>query len=113
MATGAPLSDSDQRLWATLAHVGGILFWFVPSLVIWLVFKGRGQFVEEQAKEALNFQILLTIAYIVGWITSIIGIGVLILAIVGLGGLIFMILAGVAANKGVAYRYPLNWRLVS
>nr|WP_024287886.1 DUF4870 domain-containing protein [Cellulomonas sp. KRMCY2] len=99
-------------MWATLSHVGGILFWFVPSLVIWLVFKGRGQFVEEQAKEALNFQILLTIAYVVGWITSFIGIGILILVAVGIGGLVFMILAGIAANKGVAYRYPITLRLI-
>ena len=60
--TGAPLSDSDQRMWATIAHIGPVIASFVAPLVISLVFKGRGQFVEEQAKEALNFQITVAIA---------------------------------------------------
>ncbi|WP_250445499.1 DUF4870 domain-containing protein [Actinotalea sp. C106] len=106
------LSDSDQRLWATLSHVGGILFGFVPPLVIWLIFKERGRFVEEQAKEALNWQITLAIAYVIGWVTSVILIGILILVAAGLAALIFGILAAVAANKGEAYRYPFALRLV-
>ncbi|NTW42291.1 MAG: DUF4870 domain-containing protein [Cellulomonadaceae bacterium] len=101
---GAPLSDSDQRLWATLAHILPIIgLSFVPPLVIWLVFKGRGQFVEEQAKEALNFQILLVIAAfaigIIGTIT--LGIG-FILYLAFIAALVFMIMAAIAANKGEA-----------
>ena len=51
----APLSDSDQRLWATLAHIGPIILWVIAPLVIWLVYKDRGRYVEDQSKEALNF----------------------------------------------------------
>lgn len=107
-----PLSDSDQRMWAMLSHLGGILFSFIPPLVIWLMFKERGRFVEEQAKEALNFQITLIIGYIVGAILTIVLIGVIIVLLVWLAAIVFGILAAVAANKGEAYRYPFAIRLV-
>ena len=111
--TGAPLSDSDQRMWATIAHIGPVIASFVAPLVIWLVFKGRGQFVEEQAKEALNFQITVAIAAVaISIITAItLGIGgILYLAFIV--ALVFMIMGAIAANKGEAYRYPLNWRII-
>ncbi|WP_263509115.1 DUF4870 domain-containing protein [Actinotalea sp. M2MS4P-6] len=107
-----PLSDSDQRLWATLAHAGAIFLSFIAPLVVWLVQKGKGQFVEEQAKEALNFQILVTILYIVSFILSFIGIGVILTFVVWIGNLVFCIMAAVASNKGEAYRYPINWRII-
>lgn len=107
-----PLSDSDQRMWAMLAHIGGIIFGFLAPLIIWLVFKDRGRFVDEQAKEALNWQITLVIGWIVGFILLFIIIGGIILAAVGICALVFGIMAGIAANKGEAYRYPFAVRLV-
>jgi len=95
-----------------LAHLGGLLFWFAPPLVIWLVFKGRGRFVEEQAKEALNFQIMMTIVYVIGIITSWLIFGIFILIAGGIAALIFIIMAAIAVNKGEAYRYPVNVRLI-
>jgi len=94
------------------SHLGGILFGFVPALVIWLVFKERGRFVDEQAKEALNFQIIWNIALIVASLTIVILIGFILLPLVYIGGVIFMVMAGMAANKGQAYRYPVNVRLI-
>lgn len=107
-----PLSDSDQRMWAMLAHVGGILFSFVAPLIIWLMFKDRGRFVDEQAKEALNFQITLIIGYVISGILFIILIGAILLFVVWLAAIIFGIMAAIAANKGEAYRYPFAIRLI-
>ncbi len=107
-----PMSQSDERLWAMLSHLGVILFGFVPPLVIWLVFRERSAFVNDQAKEALNFSILITIAYVVGSILAVILIGFLIWAAAGLAALILCIMAGIAANRGEMYRYPFNWRIV-
>jgi len=108
----APLSDSDQRLWATLAHIGPIILSFIAPLVIWLVYRERGRYVEDQAKEALNFQITLAIAYIVSLFLMIILIGFVTFAIAWIGSLVLMIMAAIAANKGEAYRYPLNIRFI-
>lgn len=112
-APAAPLSDSDQRMWATLAHIGPIVVWFVAPLVIWLIFKDRGRFVEEQAKEALNFQIMLVIASVAITIISAITLGIgSFLYLAFIVALVFMIMAAIAANKGEAYRYPVNLRLI-
>jgi uncharacterized Tic20 family protein len=67
-AVVTPLSPSDEKLWATLVHVGGILFGFLPALIGYLVLKDKGPFIRAHTATALNFQITLVIAYIVGWI---------------------------------------------
>src|SRR5665647_1740984 len=99
----APMSDSDQRLWATLAHIGPIVIGFVAPLVIWLIYRERGLYVADQSKEALNFQITLTIAATISAILMFALIGFVLLPIVAIGGLVLMIMAAIAANKGQAY----------
>jgi len=106
------MSDSDQRMWAMFAHLGGILFGFIPALVIWLIHKERGYYIERQSKEALNFQITWNVALIISWATTVILIGFVLAPLVGIAGLIFMIMAGIAVNKGEDYRYPVNVRLI-
>lgn len=107
-----PLTDSDQRMWSVFAHIGGVFVSFIVPLVILLVFKGRGAFVEDQAKEALNFQITLAIAYVVGMILTIVAIGFLIIPAAAICSVVFAIMAAIAANRGELYRYPLTLRLV-
>jgi uncharacterized Tic20 family protein len=102
----APLSDSDQRLWATLIHIGGIPLGFLSPLVGYLVLKDRGAYISEQTKTALNFQLTLVIGWVIGSILTIVFIGVLILLAVGVVSIIFSIIAAIAANKGEHYKYP-------
>ncbi|MEA9985335.1 DUF4870 domain-containing protein [Subtercola sp. RTI3] len=105
-AVQPPLSPSDQRLWATLIHVGGIIFGFLPALIGYLVLKDRGEFIRDHTKTALNFQITLLIAYVIGSILSIVIIGVVVLIAAGIISIIFSIMAALAANKGELYVYP-------
>ncbi|WP_062464272.1 DUF4870 domain-containing protein [Demequina soli] len=107
-----PMAESDERLWALFSHLGIIFFSFLPPLIIWLIFRERSAFVDDQGKEALNFSILVTIAQIVGLVTTPILIGFVILPVVGIATLVFCILAGIAAYRGDRYRYPFNWRIV-
>ena len=109
---GPPLRPDEERLWATLSHVGGILFSFVAPLVIWLVFKERSRFVNDQAKEALNFQITLIIGYVVSMILTIIVIGAFLMLIVWVLAIVFGIMGALAANKGQPYRYPVAIRFI-
>ena len=111
-AVGPPLSDSDQRLWSVLSHIGGVFVSFLVPLIVWLVFKGRGALVEDQSKEALNFQISLIIAYAVGGVLSIVGIGLLILAAAWICSIVFAIMGAVATGRGEFYRYPLTIRFI-
>lgn len=116
----APLTEAEDRQWASFAHLGGIIG-FLPSLIIWLVFKDRGSFTNSEAKEALNFQLTCLGAYIIinilaaiiGALTFGIG-GILILVawLVALASLIFSIIAFTKAKDGIAYRYPFAVRLI-
>lgn len=107
-----PLSPSDEKLWATLIHVGGILFGFLPSLIGYLVLKDRGPFIRAHTATALNFQITLLIAYVAGVVLTFVLIGVLVLIAVWAASIIFGIIAAIAANNGQPYTYPLAIKFV-
>ena len=103
-----PMSPEDQRLWATLTHIGGIFFNFVAPLVAYLVLRDRGGFIREHTRVALNFHITMAIAYFAGVLTSVLGIGILVVAATGIVSIVFGVLAALAANQGQFYRYPLS-----
>ena len=107
------LSPADEKLWATLIHIGGIIFSFLPALIGYIVLKDRGPFIRAHSATALNFQITLAIVYFVGGILTVIGIGVLILAAAGILNIVFSIIAAVAANKGEWYSYPLTIKFLN
>jgi uncharacterized protein len=104
--------SKDAKTFAMLAHLLGIFTCFVGPLVIWLVKKDEHPFVDEQGKEALNFQITVAIAYVAASLLSFLCIGFLLFPAVGVVDLVFCILACVAANKGEHYRYPVSIRLI-
>lgn len=115
-----PLTAEEDKQWASFAHLGGILS-FLPSLIIYLVFKDRGAFTRQESKEALNFQITLLIVYVAWGIISII-LAIATFGILGfLGslswllwvlGVVFSILGFVKAKDGIAYRYPFAFRFI-
>jgi len=116
-----PLSETEDRQWASFAHLGGILG-FLPALIIWLVFKARGTFTNQEGKEALNFQITIAIAQVVIFILNTIltavtfglwtFIGWIFPLAVWIAGVIFSILGFTKSKEGVAYRYPASVRLI-
>jgi len=115
-----PLSETEDRQWASFAHLGGILG-FLPSLIIWLIFKDRGRFTAVEAKEALNFQITLLIGYvainIIGIFLAVVTLGIggiftLLSLALWIVGLVFSILGFTQAKDGQHYRYPYALRLI-
>ncbi len=109
----APMRPEDEKLWATLIHVGGIFFSFVPALVGYLVLRERGPFVRGHSATALNFQLTMLLGYIVGYVTAFFLIGFLVLLAVGVLIVVFGIMASIAANRGQEYYYPVAIRFVS
>ncbi|MEX1080334.1 MAG: DUF4870 domain-containing protein [Homoserinimonas sp.] len=103
-----PMSPSDEKLWATLVHVAGIFFGVIPSLIGYLILKDRGPFVRAHTQTALNFQLTMLIATFVGFVTSFILIGFLVLAAVFVLVIVFSIIAAVKANNGEYYIYPVT-----
>ena len=123
-------ASAEEKQWAMFAHlsalVGGILTsgWagsigcFIGPLVIWLVKKDTLPFVDDQGKEALNFNITVGIVFLALLILSIVtfGIGLIVAVplwiIIGIAWLVLTIIAAVKANNGERYRYPLTLRLI-
>lgn len=85
----------------------------IAPLVIWLVKKDTMPFVDDQAKEALNFQITLSIAAVIGVVLTFVCVGWFVLAAIWIAGLVFGIIAAVKSNEGVKYRYPATLRLIN
>ena len=118
--------SADQRQWALFAHLSALsglltggLGAVLGPLIIWLVKRETMPFVDDQGKEALNFNITMfgtaMVLWIVGTILLVILIGFLFYLAafaVGVFWLVMTIIAAIKANEGVAYRYPLTLRLV-
>lgn len=120
---------AEERQWAMFAHLSALLGglftsmvggwgFFLGPLFIWLLKKDTMPFAGDQAKEALNFNITVSAIFLalmfLGFIT--LGIGFLltgpIMMLLGVLALVFIVIAAIKANEGVAYRYPMTVRLV-
>ena len=116
-ATTEPTGEDKQ--WGMIAHFSALAGLVIPfgnivgPLVVWQLKKGQLPFAEDQAKEALNFQISVTVYLLISFLLIIVLIGIFLLAALGLFALIMTVIAGIKANEGVAYRYPLTFRLVN
>jgi len=106
--------NNDDKNIATITHLAGTVFSFVPALLVWLLKKDDSAYLADQAKEALNFQITVGIAmficvYILSWIL----VGLMFMPIIWLANIVFCIIAAIATSKGETYRYPLCLRLIN
>lgn len=121
--------SAEERQWAMFAHLsalaGAVLTgafggwgFFIGPLVIWLVKKDTMPFVNDQGKEALNFNITVSIIFVVLWILTVMTlfIGAILtfplMLVIGVAALVLIVIASMKANEGVAYRYPFTLRLV-
>ena len=118
--TGKEVSK-DARMWAMFCHLGGLagLLPIVPAigsiiapLIIWQIKKDEFPFVNEQGKEAVNFQISMLIYALIAGALICVGIGIFLLPVVGVFDLVFLLIAAVKANNGEHYRYPLTIRFI-
>ncbi|MEJ5208299.1 MAG: DUF4870 domain-containing protein [Lysobacteraceae bacterium] len=119
--TQPPSTDAvpaDARQWGLFAHLSALIGLIIPfgnvlgPLIIWQVKKAEMPFVDDQGKEALNFQITVAIAMLICIVLSFVLIGLLLLPIVGIAALVFTIIGGIKANEGQYYRYPFALRLI-
>ena len=113
-------ASSDDRTVALLTHLSGILFNFVVPLIVWLINKDKAEkaFLNDQAKDALNFNLTLLAIYIALQVLTAITLGLLglltvpLMFLLWIVSVIFYIIAGIKANNGERYRYPFAFRLI-
>jgi uncharacterized Tic20 family protein len=135
------MEQKEEKTWGALVHLGGLIGMAILSyvgniigaLVMWLIKRNESSFIDNQGKEALNFQITLSLINVaIGLLISIRhGVWafrrlwrddwdfdlfsmsfVSLYGIVWLLNIIFSIIAAVKASNGVPYRYPISWRIV-
>jgi uncharacterized protein len=110
-----PVASSNDRNLAMLTHLSGFVLYVIVPLIVWLMHKDRPDkaYLNGEAKEALNFQITVLLAWVVCWVLQVILIGFLLMGLLWLVNLIFCIVAAVKVSSEGHYRYPFALRLVN
>jgi uncharacterized protein len=111
--------SSEEKTWAMLANLAGFLGIAFPVIgsilgpfIVWQL-KGKDYpLVEDQGKEALNFQISMLIYFVISGVLVILLIGLILLPLLVIFEFVVMLIAAYRANQGERYRYPLNIRFI-
>lgn len=109
---------SDETLWAMFCHLGGLFGFVFPlgniivPLVIWLVYRDKFPLVDDQGREAVNFQISISIYLIASALMIFVVIGFVLLIGLLIFALVVTVAAAIQASKGGKYRYPLTIRFI-
>lgn len=106
--------QSDETVWAVLAHLSFFVLSLIGPLVIMLVAGPQRPFARANGVEALNFHITLLIAGLVSVVAAVVTFGILFFLplAVAVYGAVFAVLAAVKSGRGEGYRYPLTLRMV-
>ena len=112
------LSQREERQWAMFSHLGTFAAFIIPfgniiaPLIIWQIKKDESRFVVQHSKESLNFQISLMIYSLVSAILVLVLIGIFLLIGLIVFNFIAVVIAGIKANEGAYYRYPMAIRFI-
>ena len=109
-------SGREIAMWCHLSAFSGVIIPFgnfLLPLVIWLAKREDYPFVDDQGKEALNFQITIFLYSIMGTLLIFLVIGIFLLAVLMLFAVIQVIRGGIAASRGERFRYPLSIRILA
>jgi len=108
-------ANPKARMWAMFCHLAGFA-WILPitpafgsvlgPLILWLIKKNEYVFVDDQGKEAVNFQITMFLYGAVAALLMFLCVGFVLLPAVVVLDVIFTVIAAIKANDGYHYRYP-------
>lgn len=118
-ASGAAPTE-NERTWGMLAHLSALVGLVIPlignvlgPLLVYIARSDQSAFVAAHAKEALNFNISVTLAAVVCTVLMLVFVGFLLGSALFIAWLVMTLIAAIRASEGVAYRYPFSLRLVS
>ena len=103
----APVVTQDDKTMAMLSYILGIFTGFLGPLILWLVKKDQSKFVGFHALQALLLHAVVVLGYILSSLLVVVLIGFLTYPAFFVLGLVFSILAGLAANRGEWYEIPV------
>jgi uncharacterized Tic20 family protein len=122
------ISDADARNLVLAAHLSALVGLIgIPSplgpLVVWLAKRESHPFVDDQGKEALNFNLsaflyavgIFAVGFVFSFLT--LGLGALLFVpiffAVYVAWLVLVVIGATRASRGELYRYPLTIRFVT
>jgi uncharacterized protein len=103
--------EQDSKNLVLMMWIGTIFFGFIPGLIIYLM-KKDDPYVQEQAKESLNWSITAIIGYFIGLILTLILIGIVVFIVIGICHFVFCVMGAIATSQGKNFRVPFAIRLV-
>jgi hypothetical protein len=122
-----PLSPSDERTWAMLAHLSVLLnlvtgfLGIIAALIIYLVYKNRSRYVAYQSMQSFVFQliwwfgggILAGLFWVITGISSVVLIGLLcipvacVISLLPLAAMVYGVIGAIQCNNGQDFKYWL------
>jgi len=113
-----PTPSYEVRQGAMLCHLAAFLGFVFPfgsvvgPLILWQMKKEKDAFIDDQGKEALNFQITVAIAWIACIVLAFAVVGFFLMFALAVATIVLTIIGSIKANKGIPYRYPLTCRVI-
>ena len=116
-----PVQPQQQRTWGMLSHlipliamvVSAGLLGFVGSLIIYVMYKDRGDFVRQHAANSLNIQILTGIVIVLSWpLILLLGFGLLTWGLAIVAAFVLHIIGALRANEGQHWTPPMTPQFV-
>jgi uncharacterized membrane protein len=104
---GFPELTQDDKTLAMLAYLLGIFTGFLGPLILWAIKKDQSKFVAFHALQALFLHSVVVLGYILSSLLVFVLIGFLTYPAFFVLGLVFSIVAGLAANRGEWYEIPI------
>lgn len=111
--------SADDRTWGILAHAAAFVGLVIPfgnvlgPLLVWAIKKDESEFVAENGRQALNFQLTWTILLLLAGLSILVFIGLFLVPILALAWLVLVIIAVIRASDEQVYDYPLTLDLIS
>ncbi|MFC1806064.1 DUF4870 domain-containing protein [Planctomycetota bacterium] len=112
MATPDAEISKDARTFAMLCHLLALVLGVFGPLIIWLIKKDEHPFVDEQGKEAVNFELSILIGCFICIPLAFLIIGIPLMFALMIYGIVFRIIGAIKANDGVHFRYPYRLQLI-
>ena len=106
--------SETERNWAMLCHLSAFAGYFFPfggiigPLICWLTRKDESQWVDQNGKQSMNFQLSITLYMVLAIPLCFILIGIPIVIFLGFLEVICIIIASVKASKGEEFKYPVT-----
>jgi uncharacterized Tic20 family protein len=109
-------NDTNARTWGMACHLASLSRFVIPfgsiigPLIVWQAKKNEFAFVDDQGKEAVNFNLSWFIWEVLAAVSIVALVGFLVLPVLLIADLILVVVASIRANDGEAYRYPMTIR---